>query len=159
MHISFEGVGEALYCATADDVERFFVKDSAHKTGATISLTSFLWAVLSNEKDRINEKREAEDKQFRLKKAEKAEQGKQQEEQQEEDKKAREKREKEERLQKVMAERREMLDKMTWIERILESDIEKLAVFAVLYILFPGIFVCIVCISSYRGNTADGMGT
>ncbi|EZF32287.1 hypothetical protein H109_04500 [Trichophyton interdigitale MR816] len=94
---------------------------------------------------RINEKREAEDKQFRLKKAEKAEQEKQQEE--------------DKRLQKVMAERREMLDKMTWIERILESDIEKLAVFAVLYILFPGIFVCIVCISSYRGNTADGMGT
>ncbi|EGE08953.1 hypothetical protein TEQG_07947 [Trichophyton equinum CBS 127.97] len=142
MHISFEGVGEALYCTTADYVERFFVRDSAHKTGATISLALSLWAVLSNEKDGINEKREAEDKQFRLKKAEKAEQ----EKQQEEDK-------------KVMAERREMLDKMTWIERILESDIEKLAVFSVLYILFPGIFVCIVCISSYRGNTTDGMGT
>ncbi|EGD96791.1 hypothetical protein TESG_04222 [Trichophyton tonsurans CBS 112818] len=130
MHISFEGVGEALYCTTADYVERFFVRDSAHKTGATISLALSLWAVLSNEKDGINEKREAEDKQFRLKMAEKAEQEKQQEE--------------DKRLQKVMAERREMLDKMTWIERILESDIEKLAVFSVLYILFPGIFVCIM---------------
>lgn len=50
MPISFEGFGEALYCANVDDIERFFIKDSAHKTGATLSLALSLWSDLSKEK-------------------------------------------------------------------------------------------------------------
>ncbi|EGD85400.1 hypothetical protein H112_06302 [Trichophyton rubrum D6] len=92
MPISFEGFGEALYCANADDVELFFIKNSAHRTGATLSLALFSWSALSKEKDRIDESRRAE-----------------------EDK-------------KVIMERQERWDQMTWIERFLKAAITDVGV-------------------------------
>ncbi|EFR01772.1 hypothetical protein MGYG_04774 [Nannizzia gypsea CBS 118893] len=61
MPISFEGFGDALYHATAHDLERFFVRHPADTTGATLSLALSLYAYLHEEEQKMNGEKRTKD--------------------------------------------------------------------------------------------------